>query len=417
MNFGLSFTNPWALLLLPPLVAFFAWTSRRTLADLSPFRRRLALGVRVLISTLLVLALAGTQLVRFNRDLAVMFVVDYSDSVGPAAKARAARFIEDAVRTRRISDNWGVVVFGREAYIQLAPGVAPTLGKIQTVPPGEFTDIAAAMRLAIASLPDGMRKRLVLLSDGNENLGDALGEAQVARNNEVAVDVVPLSAPPLHEVLVEKVTTPSEAKIGEPLEVRVIARATSSTRGQLKLFRDGVYLGTKPVQMSQGKNVFSFPQTVTKAGAATFEAQLETAKGDDTVSENNRGLSFVNVQGKPRVLVVGSDAVQTQFLSSALSREKVNVETRGAGGLPSQLREMQAYDAIVLNDVPAWELSPQQMLSLQSYVRDLGCGLVMIGGENSYGPGGLPLDTVEETLPVTMDIRNTQFMPAAQSQW
>ena len=411
MNFGLSFTNPWALALFPPLVAFFAWTARRTLADLSTARRRLALALRVLVCGFLVLALAGTQLVRFNRDLAVMFVVDYSDSVGPEAKQHAADFINQAVKTRQAGDNWGVVVFGRDAFVQLAPGIAPTLGKIQTVPPGEFTDISGAMRLATASLPDGMRKRLVLLSDGNENLGDALGEAQAARNNEIAVDVVPLSSYAKHEVLIEKLTTPSEAKIGEPIEVRVLIRATSSTRGTVKLFRDGVFLGQKPVQMQRGKNVFTFPQTVQKAGAATFEALLETAKTDDTVAENNRGLSFVNVQGEPRVLVVGSDAQQTQFLSKALARERVNVETRGAGGLPLDLRGLQAYDSVVLNDVPAWELSSQQMLSLQSYVRDLGGGLVMVGGEGSFGPGGYRQTPVEESLPVTMDIKNTQFIP------
>ncbi|HVF85264.1 MAG TPA: VWA domain-containing protein [Abditibacteriaceae bacterium] len=411
MNFGLSFLNPWALALFPPLVAFFAWTSRRTLADLSNGRRRLALGVRVLVCGLLILALAGAQLVRFNRDLAVMFVVDYSDSVGPDAKERAAQFIENAVKNRRAGDQWGVVVFGRDAFIQLAPGTSPSLGKIQTVPPGQFTDIAAALRLATASLPDGMRKRIVLLSDGNENLGDALGEAQSARNNDVRVDVVPLSEPPKHEILVEKVVTPGEAKIGEPLEVRVIARATSSTRAQIKLFRDGVFLGTKPVELGRGRNVFNFPQTVTKPGAATFEAQIETTKGNDTLAENNRGLSFVNVQGKPRILVVGDDPLQARFLTSALAREKVDVEARGAGGLPNNLRAMQAYDAIVLNDVPAWELSTAQMASLQSYVRDLGCGLVMIGGENSFGPGGYRSTPVEESLPVTMDIRNTQFLP------
>ncbi len=411
MNFGLSFTNPWALALFPPLAFYFTWLARRTLADLSNARRGIALGFRLVICALLILALAGAQLVRFNRDLAVMFVVDYSDSIGPNDKARAAQFIEDAIKTRRLSDHWGVVVFGRDAYIQLAPGTAPTLGKIQTVPPGEFTDISAAIRLATASLPDGMRKRVILLSDGNENLGDALSEAQSAHNNDVTIDVVPLSSPPAHEVLIEKVITPGEAKIGEPLEVRVIARSTAPTNAQIKLFRDGVFLGTKPVHLEKGKNVFNFPQTVTKAGAATFEAQIETTKGDDTIAENNRGLSFVNVQGKPRILLVGDDTTQTAFLSQALTREKVDVEMRGAGGLPNDLRAMQAYDAIVLNDVPAWELSTQQMLGLQSYVRDLGCGLVMIGGENSFGPGGYRSTPVEESLPVTMDIRNTQFLP------
>src|SRR6476661_695076 len=113
--------------------------------------------------------------------------------------------------------------------------------------------------------------------------------------------------------------------------------------------------------MTRGKNVFVFPQSVTEAGASTFEAQLESGKGTDTVAENNKALGFVNVQGKPRVLLVSNDPQQASFLVRALTREKVNVELRGAGGLPVQLRAMQPYDAIILSNVPAWDLSGKQM--------------------------------------------------------
>ncbi|MDQ3814316.1 MAG: VWA domain-containing protein, partial [Armatimonadota bacterium] len=411
MNTGISFTNPWALLLWPPLVAYFVWLARRSLADLSPLRRRLALGLRVIITTLLVLAIAGAQLVHYNRDLSVMFVVDYSDSVEPAAKVAAEDFIKNAIKSIKPSDRWGVVVFGQEAYVDLAPNSGTKLGKIQTVPPTEFTDISAAIRLAMASLPDGTQKRLVILSDGNENLGDALEESQVAHTNDVTIDVVPLTSSQRHEVLLEKLTMPSESKIGEPLEIKVVARATHDTDAQIKLFRDGKYLGSRNVRLASGKNVFVFPQTVTEAGVATFEAQIDAVRDMDTTAENNRALGFVNVQGKPRVLLVGNDPQQTGWLARALQEEKVNVELRGAGGLPSQLSGMQPYDAIILDNVPAWDLSGKQMLSLQSYVRDLGCGLVMVGGENSYGPGGYRSTPVEETLPVTMDIKNMQYIP------
>jgi uncharacterized membrane protein/Mg-chelatase subunit ChlD len=411
MNFGLSFTNPVALLVLVPLAAYFVWTWRQTLADLSPLRARVALGLRLVIAALLVLALAQTQLVRINRDLAVMFVLDNSDSLSAAAKTRAARFIDEAARRKKPSDRWGAVVFGRDAQIELAPGTQSSLEGIKTVVPGEFTDIAAAMRLASASLPDGYGKRLVVLTDGNENLGDALAEAQSEANSDIAIDVVPISSLQTQETLIEKVTMPGEAKIGEPVEIRVVARSTSDTPGLVKLFRDGRFLGEKRVQMTQGKNVFVFPQTVDRAGSATFEAQLETPRGTDTQSENNRGLGFVSVAGQPRVLLVDNDPTQGRFLLQALQREKVNVEARGAGGLPPNLRAMQPYDAIVLNNVAAWEMSAEQMQALQSYVRDLGCGLVMVGGENSFGPGGYRSTPVEETLPVTMDIRNQQFIP------
>lgn len=412
MNFGLSFTNPWALLLWPPFALYFALLAGRSLADLSTLRRRVAVGLRLVVLTLIVLALAGLQFVRFNRDIATMFVVDFSDSVGANAKVSAQEFINSALKSKKSKDDWaGVVVFGRDPYVEIAPGAITHIDKIQTVTASEFTDMASAIRLAMASLPDGKQKRLVILSDGNENLGDALGEAQVAGNNEVAIDVVPLTAPQRHEVLIEKLTVPSEAKIGEPIEIKAVVRSTQEANSTLKLFRDGEYLGSKSVRLSPGKNVFVFPQTVQKAGASTFEAKIESPQTADTTVENNRALGFVNVQGKPRVLLVGSDTQQSGFLARALEREKVNVEMRGEGGLPPNLTAMQPYDAIILDNVPAWDLTEKQMLSLQSYVRDLGCGLVMVGGEYSFGPGGYRETVVEETLPVTMDIKNMQIIP------
>ncbi len=411
MPFGLSFTNPLALLLLPPLAAYFVYLARRSLADLSPARRNLAVALRLLVLSALVFALAGLQLVRYNNDVATMFVLDYSDSIPPATKDAALEYIRKAVDKKRDDDRAGIVVFGREAFIELAPSTTRKIDKIQTVAPTEFTDLSAAIRLGMASLPDGAQKRLVVLSDGNENLGNALDEALSASSSDVKIDVVPLQSPQRREVLLERLTMPSEAKIGEPVEIKVVARATQSTDGVIKLFRDGKLLGNREVRIGAGKSVFSFPQTVEESGAATFEARLETGKGDDTNAENNRALGFVNVQGKPRVLLVSNEPDQTKFLTGALAKEKVNVELRGPGGLPADLRGMQPYDAIVLDNVPAWDLSARQMLSLQSYVRDLGCGLVMVGGENSYGPGGYRSTPVEEALPVTMDIKQMQFIP------
>ena len=411
MPFGLSFSNPLALLLLPPLALYFVLLARRSLADLSPARRNLAVAMRLLVLSLLIFALAGLQFIKLSRDSATMFVLDYSDSIPPATKQKALEYIQKAVATKRDDDRAGIVVFGREAFIELAPSTARKIGKIQTVAPSEFTDISAAIRLGMASLPDGAQKRLVVLSDGNENLGNALDEAFSAASGDIKIDVVPLVSPQRREVLLERLTMPAEAKIGEPLEVKIVARATQTTDGQIKLVRDGKLLGQRGVRLQVGKNVFTFPQTVDESGAATFEARLETRKNDDTNAENNRALGFVSVQGKPRVLLVSNEPSQTQFLTGALAKEKVNVELRGPGGLPSDLRGMQPYDAIVLDNVPAWELSSRQMLSLQSYVRDLGCGLVMVGGENSYGPGGYRSTPVEEALPVTMDIKQMQYIP------
>ena len=51
------------------------------------------------------------------------------------------------------------------------------------------------------------------------------------------------------------------------------------------------------------------------------------------------------------------------------------------------------------------------MLALQVYTRDLGRGLVMLGGPNSYGAGGYKRTPLEEALPVDMDVRDRDRQP------
>ena len=83
----IAFTNPWALVLLAA-VPYVIYLSRRSLADLSRWRRRVTTGLRLVIVVLLVLAVAGAQLAKRKDALCVLFVLDQSDSI-PADKKRA----------------------------------------------------------------------------------------------------------------------------------------------------------------------------------------------------------------------------------------------------------------------------------------------------------------------------------------
>ncbi|MEJ2209862.1 MAG: glutamine amidotransferase, partial [Anaerolineae bacterium] len=61
--------------------------------------------------------------------------------------------------------------------------------------------------------------------------------------------------------------------------------------------------------------------------------------------------------------------------------------------------------------VPAATLPVGSMQALQVYVRDLGRGLVAIGGDEAYGAGGYQRTALEETLPVDMEVRSREQEP------
>ena len=87
-----------------------------------------------------------------------------------------------------------MIVFGEDALVERSPGPLQKVDKLESVPPRSFTDIAKAVRLAVGLFPEGAQRRIVLFTDGNENLGNGAGEANVAAANDIPIDVVPLKS-------------------------------------------------------------------------------------------------------------------------------------------------------------------------------------------------------------------------------
>jgi len=69
---------------------------------------------------------------------------------------------------------------------------------------------------------------------------------------------------------------------------------------------------------------------------------------------------------------------------------------------PLSLAELSAYDLLVLDNVPAFQLTHAKMENVEKYVRDLGGGVLVIGGSQSYGAGGYFRTPLERILPVDM---------------
>ena len=106
----------------------------------------------------------------------------------------------------------------------------------------------------------------------------------------------------------------------------------------------------------------------------------------------------------------GDEDVAAQLVA-ALKTERQNVDTVIPEALPPDLAGLADYDSVVLVDVPRLRLSDKALAALQVYVRDLGRGLVTIGGPEAYGAGGYTDTPLEETLPVDMGVRDREKQP------
>lgn len=365
---------------------------------------------RLAVLLLAIGGLAGFGLQRQTDAQTVIFLLDASDSVSLENRARARQYVAEAVRAAGPQDRYGVIAFGENPVVETPVGRDPLPVKPPQVGDGRATDIGAAVKLAIAAFPEDGARRIVLLSDGNENRGSAREAAQLARTAGADIYAVPLKNDYGGEVLVERLVVPPETKFGESFLVRVVAWSAKETGGRLSLYRDGEFVGAQPVKLAAGKNVFAYQQAIDKGGFHIFQARLEAP--DDAIQENNRGVGLVAVRGRPRVLYVEKDRDQGVNLLRALRSQHLDVEMVGPEALPKSMDGLNRYDSVILSNVSALRVSKRQMELLRGYVRDQGGGLVMLGGEESFGVGGYYHTPVEEALPVTMEARQKVEIPS-----
>ncbi|MEI7744290.1 MAG: VWA domain-containing protein, partial [Chloroflexota bacterium] len=406
---GISFDAPLALLLLPPLLAVVVALYLASRRRVGIGRRRAALLVRVLLLTLLVGALAGFQLVLPVDRMAVVYVVDMSDSVGTAGREEALAYLRESLTARKDDDLAGIVAFGGDALVERLPAELTELDRLASTPAKGATDVGAALRLAAALFPDDAQKRIILLSDGNDTTGSGQAEAALAAARGIQVQTHLTGLNGGEEVLVERLTSPSTARLGESITVSADVTSTVAQPAAVRLFVNGELAKTLETSLAEGPNRVEFTFTPKDAGFLRFRVAVEAAR--DTFNQNDRADSNTIVKGEPKVLVVKGDESVAQQLVGALQKEKQTVETVIPEALPADIASLADYDSIVLVDVPRIRLSDKVLTALQVYVRDLGRGLVVIGGPEAYGAGSYTGTPLEETLPVDMGVRDRQKQP------
>ena len=426
-NLRLTFLQPWWLLLIPVLLPPLVLLSMRSLAGLGKVRRAMAIVLRASVVTLLALALADPQLVRRNESLTTIFLLDASRSIPGDLQAPMLQFINRAIaQHQRPEDRAGVVVFGKESKVESPPApYTETLTGVQSTIDSEYTDLASAMKLALATFPDDTARRIVVLSDGNENRGDAYEQALAAAGLDVQVDVLPVDYNYDREVLVEKIALPPDVKKGETVNINVVVRAAAPARGRLEIYQKAdnstVPIDTlDDVELQRGVNVFRLKQDITDPNFYTYSAQFipeeELRRGlRADRAMNNMAEGFTQYRGEANVLLIEGTANEHEELVDALRENELAVTTLAAGDvtgaglvggdpLPTDLSELQKYDAIILANVPKDAFTDAQQELIATATHDQGIGLLMIGGETSFGAGGWMNTPIEKALPVDMQI-------------
>lgn len=431
LDYRISFEAPWYLLLLA-LVPLVWWYSYRRMALLGPWRRLAAIGFRSLVLLLIVLALAEAQVVHTSQRLTVIYLLDQSLSIPPEHRKAMIQYVNAAIeKHRQRDDRAGVIVFGRDALIEIPPfdDTVKMPLFVESILDRDFTDLAGAMRLAQASFAEDSAKRIVLVSDGNENLGNGLEQAQAMAGAGVGIDVVPVPFEGQGEVVVERMTMPNDVRRGQPFDMKVVVTNTktaepgksSKVPGKLVVRKragdQSQVVSEEQITLPPGKSVYTIRQQLDAPNFYTYEAEFfPDNPADDTMRQNNTATAFTQIRGKGQVLLIvdseDTEAVnQYRPLVDSLQRRNYETAVRPSNQAFSSLAELQQFDTVVLGNVPREHLTDEQVRMLVRNTQQMGAGLVMLGGPNSFGAGGWANTELEQAMPVDFQIKSAKVAP------
>ncbi|MEZ6049090.1 MAG: VWA domain-containing protein [Planctomycetaceae bacterium] len=414
----LVFGRPW-MFALSIIMVWFWWMSLNGWSGLSPLRRTVSLIIRLSIVGLFIILLAEPRAVRISDVLSVMFVVDMSDSVSDSASEQAIGYARDvSIDTAKPqTDETGLIVFGGNSAVEMPPNITfPYEGAINSRVDRGATNIEEALSLASAMLPEGNQGRVVLISDGIETEGNLNRVIDELKSRDIMIDVLPIEYTYDSEAWLERLDLPHSVKIGENYEASIVLSSLKAGKGKLKLYENSQLIAEQEVEFDSGKNRFVIPIQLRNAGYYEYTAELETDADTDNLTENNRMVNYLYIEGEGNILLVtdpAGDPEDWQDLERAIQESKRQVTMISPYQFPQDPLSLMPYDGIFFVNVSANEFDATQQQAMHDAVKNLGVGFAMMGGQNSYGPGGYHRTPIEEALPVTMDVSNKKVLPKA----
>ena len=399
--------NLYFLILIPILIFFIYYSVKKFKSNNK--NEVLILISRIVIFTLMLLSFANITISIKGKNISTVFLLDVSESIS-SFKDSGENFINSALEIMPKGNKAGVILFGDNAKVDKVIDNKKLYKGLSSTPISTATNIQAAVESAITLFEDGTSKRIVLITDGEENKGDILKSIPLINAENIDLKVYKVTGESGNEIYVDNVTIPDNISIGEEFSVQIDLESNYNASAKLTLFSGREKVGEQTVEVKKGSNSFIFRDVQNSGGFKSYRVTVE-AEGD-TNKVNNEYSAYTNVVDKPNILIINGVKGDATALEGILKNGGANIKTISPASSPSTLNELLEYKSVVLNNVYKDDLTNGFMENIESYVKDYGGGVVTFGGEDSYALGGYKDTALERILPVNMDKKGKNEVPS-----
>lgn len=447
------FESPLVLIVLSVLVLAVPWIVPVAGRSITPQQRRRLQWLRTGTAIVLLLAVFRPSIVRTDSvptDATIAVLLDRSRSMALPADERTTRselqnelFAQLLPAIGKLDQSLSLKTLTYSADAKEIAIDEQTTNSLAAPPTGNATDIARALDAAIQSSAGKPLAGVVLFGDGVDVLPPTDGTKPRARDTQAGARMLASLDVPLWTVAIGppgdlgQVRDVEVAELAESyglfsgneamvdFVVRSRALAGKAFAARVTMTReDG---DSKPIELAvrsitpgsgEDSTAMSIPIVAPEPGRYQMEVRVDPQDGE-TLLSNNSQISFVDVrQGGGRVLYLeGQPRLEQSFLLQALRRfpdlqvsyRWIAADTKSKWPVDLGLtRNPNAFDVVIIGDLPADAIGAEQLSILGKRVGD-GGALMMIGGIDTYAHGGYQSSPLSNVLPVKLDPKLSDF--------
>ncbi len=373
------------------------------------YRGKFYLVVRGAGVLLLLLALFGFSVNKRSGVNTTVFLVDISNSNAQNLSEMEA-YLDDALKEMPRNNQYGIVTFGKNSLVEQFLTREDHFSQIMSLPDQTATNFEDAMSRALAMIPANGAGRVVFLTDGKETKGSLTGAASALVSRQIELLALVYDTEQGQDAYVENVELPSYLYQGDSYSMTVTVESNYETDAQIQVWMGTMQTAGYDVHLSRGRNQFRFQQKVTGESVESFEVRVVAA--GDTCGENDSFHAYSVVDSVPKVLLVSGLREDSSQYENLLRNAGSNYNVVSAINAPDTLEELLEYKSVLLENVYLSDLPRGFLDNIETYVKDYGCGLVCMGGEDSYALGGYRETVLETVLPVDMELRGVNEIPS-----
>ena len=451
---------PWPLLLLAiALLVGILWLGYpRRIAHLPRKWRVTLVTLRSVIIAMIVLLLLRPYLVLESdekSDAVIYVVMDKSasmatrDAAGDRTRYEAMQKLFDEIRPSLDEIGEEIEVRLRELSDELQPVEQPSQD-----PDGRTTNIGGALNKLAQAATQERTGAVLLLGDGRDTAtavsgADPLRAARLLGRQNSPVYAVGFGSTEVAsngaDVALSELDIPSDVFVRNEVPVRVRLRTFGfegrdirvrvliEQRGGLGFGTPGTVTQIPPsasnktlkvitLQSNQEDQTVSLQFIPEQAGEIKIAVEAEPLQ-QEVRRANNRVETVIRVRsGGIRVAYFDRIRPEMKWLKriNVNSRVQMDVLPILGGALANnnvisdRWFEDEAYDAYIIGDVPASILGDQRIRKLYRLCQDRGVGLMMVGGQESFGQGGYHQTPLASLLPIVMSGNDQQLTDPVQ---